>query len=115
MLKSSLTAFNSSKLFSSKRKNSTFWSWATQPRGNWKESLQEAAVAICVFGVTGTASVSLVRPALKNIGLEGSMIDGPNSYRIFSVIIVSPIYACLLLISVCHKHFSLLICREINF
>ena len=37
-----------------------------------------------------------VRPALKNIGLEGNFMDGPWSYRIASVLIISPIYACIL-------------------
>ncbi|GKY95446.1 hypothetical protein MPSEU_000506200 [Mayamaea pseudoterrestris] len=39
----------------------------------------------------------LVRPAVKNVlGLEGSMKDGPWSYRICSLIVMSPIYGVLL-------------------
>ena len=54
-------------------------------------------VLIFVFGITGSSSVHLVRPALKStIGLEGSMRDGPWSYRITSILAVSPIYATLL-------------------
>ena len=57
----------------------------------------EAAVAIVVFGVTGSTSVAVTRPALKNtLGLEGSMLEGPNSYRVLSLLLVSPIYAVLL-------------------
>mmetsp|Transcript_32562 Transcript_32562/g.41639 ORF Transcript_32562/g.41639 Transcript_32562/m.41639 type:complete len:197 (-) Transcript_32562:308-898(-) len=75
-----------------------FWTWTTQKRPHWKESRKEAAVLFCVFGITGSSSVTLVRPFLKEtIGLEGSMKDGPWSYRILSVLLVSPIYACVLM------------------
>ncbi len=75
-----------------------FWTWTTQQRPHWRESKTEAAVLFCVFGVTGTSSVTLVRPFLKHtIGLEGSMMDGPWSYRIGSLALVSPIYACVLI------------------
>jgi hypothetical protein len=74
-----------------------FWAWTNQKRPHWKESRTEAAVAFCVFGVTGSTSVKLVRPTLKHtIGLEGSMRDGPWSYRITSLVMVSPVYATLL-------------------
>ena len=75
-----------------------FWTWTTQARPSWRESKLEAAVIFCVFGVTGSTSVAVVRPCLKNsIGLEGNMVDGPWSYRILSLLAVSPIYACFLL------------------
>ena len=73
--------------------------WTTQARPSWKSSPTEAAVAFTVFGVTGSSSVALVRPALKSTGIEafdGTMRDGPWSYRISSVLLVSPIYASLL-------------------
>ena len=74
-----------------------FWAWTTQHRPSWKESPVEAAVAFVVFGITGSTSVALVRPTLKKtIGLEGSMREGPWSYRITSLVAVSPIYATLL-------------------
>ena len=74
-----------------------FWTWTCQVRPHWRESPTEAAVAFCVFGVTGSTSVALVRPFLKTtIGLEGSMREGPWSYRITSLVLVSPIYATLL-------------------
>jgi hypothetical protein len=73
-----------------------FWKWTTQTRPSWKENKTEAAVLFCVFGVTGSSSVAFVRPALKNIGIDGTMMDGPWSYRIASVFIISPIYACIL-------------------
>jgi hypothetical protein len=75
-----------------------FWNWTTQVRPSWKENKTEAAVVFCVFGVTGSTSVAFVRPCLKNtFGLEGSMVDGPWSYRIISLVAVSPIYAVFLL------------------
>lgn len=59
----------------------------------------EAAVAFAVFGVTGSLSVLAVRPSLKSIfGIEGTLVDGPNSYRIMSVLCVSPVYAMVLLV-----------------
>ena len=74
-----------------------FWAWTTQQRPSWRESPLEASVAFVVFGVTGSTSVALVRPALKKtVGLEGSMREGPWSYRIISLVVVSPIYGCLL-------------------
>ena len=77
--------------------NKRFWRWTTQQRPSWKESPTEAAVAFCVFGVTGSTSVAMVRPTLKStFGLEGSMREGPWSYRITSLVAVSPIYASLL-------------------
>ena len=74
-----------------------FWAWTLQQRPSWRESPKEAAVIFVVFGITGSTSVGVVRPALKNtIGLEGSMREGPWSYRITSLLAVSPIYATFL-------------------
>ena len=42
--------------------------------------------------------MAFCRPALKNVmGIEGTMVEGPWSYRIASVLIISPIYACILM------------------
>ena len=38
-----------------------------------------------------------IRPCLNYLGIEGSLIDGPNSYRILSVLLISPAYAALLI------------------
>ena len=86
------------KLPAFERKYSTaFWKWTTQPRPSWRESYTEAAIMFCVFGATGTSSVVVVRPFLKyTIGLDGSFYEGPNSYRVLSIVLVSPIYACVL-------------------
>lgn len=55
-------------------------------------------VLICtVFAITGTSTMILVRPAVKNVlRLEGSFKEGPWSYRIASLVIMSPIYSVLL-------------------
>jgi hypothetical protein len=74
-----------------------FWEWTSQQRPSWKESKVEAAVLFTVFGITGSSSVAFVRPALKNVlGIDGTLWDGPWSYRIASFFIVTPIYACVL-------------------
>ena len=75
-----------------------FWAWTTQKRPSWRESKLEAAVLFAVFGLTGSTSVAVVRPILRStIGLEGSFKDGPWSYRIGSLVLISPAYACILL------------------
>jgi hypothetical protein len=73
-----------------------FWKWTCQTRPHWKECKVEAAVLFCVFGVTGSSSMFFVRPALTHLGITGTMMDGPWSYRIASILIISPIYACIL-------------------
>jgi len=57
-------------------------------------------VLICtVFGITGTSTMLLVRPAVSNVlQLEGSFRDGPWSYRICSLVIMTPLYATLLVV-----------------
>lgn len=90
---------------------SGFWKWTTTNRPSWKENKTEAAVAIAVFGITGTFSVLAVRPCLKTLfGIEGTLVDGPNSYRLLSILCVSPVYAMVLLamgtISGRHNYFA---------
>ena len=67
-------------------------------------------VLFCVFGVTGSSSVYFVRPCLKTFGIEGSMMEGPWSYRILSVLFVSPIYSVILItvgtLAGRHRYFS---------
>ena len=46
-----------------------FWNWTKQKRPHWKDSYIEAIILFCVFGVTGSSSVKLVRPFLmKTLG-----------------------------------------------
>mmetsp|Transcript_5533 Transcript_5533/g.9752 ORF Transcript_5533/g.9752 Transcript_5533/m.9752 type:complete len:162 (-) Transcript_5533:217-702(-) len=58
---------------------------------------KEMLLRCVVFGITGTTSVKVVRPGLNAIGLQGSMKEGPWSYRILSFVLVSPIYSVILL------------------
>ena len=75
-----------------------FRKWTTQARPDWKTDKTEAFVLFVVFGITGSSSVALVRPLLKNfLGIEGSLWEGPNSYRAMSLILISPVYALILL------------------
>eukprot|EP01041_Mallomonas_annulata_P010409 gene10409-21712_t len=87
-----------------------FWTWTTQSRPSWRESYIEAAVVFTVFGITGSSSVYFIRPVLSQLGLKGSLIEGPWSYRIGSILIISPVYASLLLaigtISGRHRFFA---------
>ena len=53
-------------------------------------------MAFTVFGLTGSTSVAVVRPLFHSVGFEGSMREGPWSYRIGSLLAVSPVYACML-------------------
>jgi len=76
----------------------SFWRWTTKVRPSWKEDKVEAAVAFTVFGVTGTSTLFVVRPSLKLVGIEGSLVEGPNSYRVLSIVLISPAYACLLMV-----------------
>jgi len=57
-------------------------------------------ILICtVFAVTGSSTMWLVRPAVSNgLGIRGSLKDGPWSYRICSLVIMTPIYATLLVV-----------------
>ena len=74
-----------------------FWNWTTTQRVDWKIDAKEAVIATVVFGVTGTTTMFLIRPCLKTVfGLEGSLMEGPNSYRVISILTISPIYALLL-------------------
>lgn len=60
---------------------------------------REMVLLCTVFAITGTSTMVLVRPAMSNIlGLKGSLKEGPWSYRICSVVIMTPLYACMLVL-----------------
>ena len=60
----------------------------------------EMTLLCTVFAISGTSTMVLVRPAVSNIlGLRGSMKEGPWSYRLCSLFIMTPIYP-LVLVSV---------------
>ena len=98
LLRPCLTCSSLRKLHRSRNNRAfSFWRWTTQHRKHWKEDKFEAAVLFCVFGITGSSSMLFVRPSLKYLGIEGTWQDGPWSYRILSILIISPIYATILM------------------
>ncbi|KAL3761970.1 hypothetical protein ACHAW5_006676 [Stephanodiscus triporus] len=69
------------------------------PPRNTARWYAEMALLCAVFGITGTSTMFLVRPAVSDVlGLEGSMKDGPWSYRICSLFIMTPVYPIILVI-----------------
>lgn len=66
------------------------------PRGTMKW-YREMTLICTVFAITGTSTMVLVRPAMSEVlGLQGSLKDGPWSYRICSIVIMTPLYSTLL-------------------
>jgi len=58
---------------------------------------REMILLSTVFAITGSSTMFLVRPAVSEVlGLQGSMKDGPWSYRIASLVIMTPLYSILL-------------------
>ncbi|ORY03259.1 hypothetical protein K493DRAFT_311768 [Basidiobolus meristosporus CBS 931.73] len=69
-------------------KNLTRWSWPW-----WKEW----SIIMTVFAITGSSTVKIVRPVLKNgFGIEGSWKEGPWSYRGAYLATTLPLYSCVL-------------------
>jgi len=60
----------------------------------WKE-----IIIICtVFAITGSSAVYFVKPFLHNvIGLEGSLKEGPWSYRLLYLTFMMPMYSIMLM------------------
>ena len=90
-------SFSSSPQSSSSSLSSRFWKWTTQERKPWKEDITEAVVICTVFAITGTSTLVFVRPLLGTLGIKGTWTDGPNSYRIGSILLISPIYSMILI------------------
>ncbi|GAX10403.1 hypothetical protein FisN_21Lh098 [Fistulifera solaris] len=68
------------------------------PRGTFAWYREMALICI-VFGITGSSTMMLVRPAVSDgLGIKGSILEGPWSYRICTFIIISPVYATLLVL-----------------
>jgi len=99
-----------------------FWKWTLQARApvEWRSmtNMPDKALIFTVFGITGSASVMCVRPCLGKVGIEGSLRDGPWSYRIASVALVSPAYAVLLVVlgtlSGRHRYFGRMSARILS-
>jgi len=55
-------------------------------------------VVFTVFAITGSATMYFVRPLLGSVfGLEGSFLEGPWSYRLAYVLLITPTYTAMLL------------------
>jgi len=68
------------------------------PRGTLKW-YGEMVLLCTVFAITGTSTMVLVRPAVSEVlGLKGSMKDGPWSYRVCSIVIMTPVYSAMLVL-----------------
>ncbi len=85
-----------------------FWEWTSTGAKNVgfggdfikysKDWWQEWTIKCVLFAITGTSSMKLVRPVLREAtGIEGTFRDGPNSYRAMSLMLMTPIYTMLLL------------------
>ena len=78
-------------------------------------------VLICtVFAITGTSTMVMVRPAVSEVlGLKGSLKDGPWSYRICSLVIMTPLYSAMLVMvgtvfgrHAYFRHFAVKVCMH---
>ena len=59
--------------------------------------MHETLIRMGVFATTGMSSMYLVRPATeKCLGIQGTLRDGPWSYRLACLGIFTPCYACIL-------------------
>ncbi len=77
----------------------TFWQWTTQQRPLWHKNIDEAIITVVLFVVTLRISAfitSLIAAYL--FGIHGTLVDGPNSFRVLSLLCISPVYAVLLAI-----------------
>jgi hypothetical protein len=77
-------SFKGSGPFSDKPRFTSEW---------WKDNL----VVITVFGITGSTTVSVVRPCLKSFGITGNFYEGPWSYRVSYLAITLPLYSAILI------------------
>ncbi|KAG0075338.1 hypothetical protein BGZ92_002954 [Podila epicladia] len=62
---------------------------------NW---WKEWTIIMGVFAVTGSSTVMVVKPVLKEVfNLDGSMKEGPWSFRLAYLCTTLPLYSCVLL------------------
>ena len=79
----------------------SFWQyWTSEPLSHTRFSAlwwRDTVVILVVFSITGSLSLLVVKPLLSSLlGVSGSMRDGPNSYRLLSVLLVPPAYSVML-------------------
>uniref|UniRef100_A0A7S0BUS4 DUF6787 domain-containing protein n=1 Tax=Proboscia inermis TaxID=420281 RepID=A0A7S0BUS4_9STRA len=85
------------------KSNASFWQkWTSakeMPERGTMQWYKEMVLICTVFGITGSSTMVLVRPAVSNgLGLKGSFRDGPNSFRICSLVVMTPLYASMLVV-----------------
>jgi len=75
------------------------WMGPTEIPPRWTLRWYGEMTLICtVFAISGTSTMVLVRPAMNEIlGLRGSMREGPWSYRLCSLFIMTPVYPFILI------------------
>eukprot|EP01061_Rhynchopus_euleeides_P010273 TRINITY_DN19704_c0_g1_i1.p1 TRINITY_DN19704_c0_g1~~TRINITY_DN19704_c0_g1_i1.p1 ORF type:complete len:187 (+),score=28.21 TRINITY_DN19704_c0_g1_i1:99-659(+) len=77
-----------------------FWKWTTQRRDyeRWSSDWIKETIIVCtVFAIAGSTTLLVVRPCLGYVGIEGSMAEGPWSYRFASIFLISPMYTLIVL------------------
>lgn len=58
---------------------------------------KEVLLICTVFAITGSSTMVIVRPAVSDVlGIKGSFRDGPWTFRLISLFVMTPIYATLL-------------------
>ena len=97
------STFPSTSASPSASSEQSFWQyWTSEPLTRPRYSAlwwRDTVLVLVVFSITGSLSLYLVRPLLSYVlGVNGSLRDGPNSYRVLSVLLVSPVYSIMLLI-----------------
>eukprot|EP00667_Euglena_gracilis_P026562 EG_transcript_32065 len=91
---------NASRSISTSRflKNSTKGVESGNPK-TW-EWWWDKFIVCLVFAIAGSSIMFLVRPFIKNVlKIEGSLKEGPNSFRILYVMLVPPIYSSVLVVT----------------
>ncbi|KAI8358688.1 hypothetical protein B0O80DRAFT_441261 [Mortierella sp. GBAus27b] len=58
----------------------------------------EWIIILVVFSVTGSSTMLITRPLMKALGFDGSLGAGPWSFRIAYIILMFPLYSCMLLL-----------------
>ena len=62
------------------------------PKKSYQFYLEWFTICI-IFGITGSSAVYLIRPIITHLtGLSGTLRDGPNSYRLLYILLLSPSY-----------------------
>jgi len=74
--------------------------WTSEPISHPRFSplwWRDTVLILVVFSITGSLSLLVVKPLLSSVfGISGSLRDGPNSYRLLSVLLVPPAYSVML-------------------